>query len=50
MDPERWKKIDALFEAALPHTPEARARFLLQACDGVDDQHTETCKQPVHRA
>jgi len=34
MDPERWKKIDALFEAALPHTPEARARFLLQACDG----------------
>ena len=41
MDPERWKKIDALFEAALTHEPQARQRFLLDACNGDISLHHE---------
>jgi serine/threonine protein kinase/Tol biopolymer transport system component len=29
---ENWKRIEELFEGALPHSPERRAQFLEQAC------------------
>jgi hypothetical protein len=32
MQPERWKKIEALFEAVQAQPPEKRAAFLAQAC------------------
>lgn len=32
MKPDRWRKIDELFEAALERTPKDRAAFLDQAC------------------
>jgi len=34
MDPERWKRIDSLFHAALEHPPAARDAFLRQECAG----------------
>jgi hypothetical protein len=36
MEPERWKQIDQLLEAALDRTPGQRAAFLNQACAGDD--------------
>ena len=32
MKPDRWRKVDQLFEAALEHEPQERAAFLDQAC------------------
>src|SRR5579862_4433211 len=32
MDPERWRQIDELFNAALMRAPEARQPFLDEAC------------------
>jgi eukaryotic-like serine/threonine-protein kinase len=34
MEPERWKQIDQLLEAALDRPPSQRAAFLNQACAG----------------
>lgn len=34
MKPERWKQVDALFDAALELEPDKRAAFLDQACAG----------------
>src|SRR5271168_4519129 len=34
MDSERWKKVDALFQATLARPPAQRADFLRQACAG----------------
>jgi serine/threonine protein kinase len=34
MNPERWQKIETLFETALAHAPDARAAYLSQTCDG----------------
>ena len=34
MDPERWKQIDSLLQAALERPPAERAEFLRQACAG----------------
>lgn len=42
MNPERWKQIDELFQAALDREPSQRAAFLEQACDG-----DETLRQEV---
>src|SRR5258706_10129616 len=36
MEPERWKQIDQLLEAALDRAPSQRAAFLNQACAGDD--------------
>lgn len=41
MNPERWRKIDHLFHAALHRPAEERSAFLAQACDGDSDlQHS----------
>ncbi len=32
MNPERWRRIDAIFEAALERAPEGRSSFLAEAC------------------
>src|SRR6185503_17563297 len=32
MKPDRWRKVDELFEAALEREPERRAAFLDEAC------------------
>src|SRR5690349_896457 len=32
MKPDRWRKVDELFEAALDHEPMSRAAFLDHAC------------------
>ena len=37
MNPERWKRIDELFHAALELNPTERAAFLAEACK---DDHT----------
>src|SRR2546427_9540466 len=34
MDPEQWKQVDKLLEAALERPPAERAEFLRQACAG----------------
>ena len=34
MNPERWRQIDQLLEAALERGPEDRAAFLADACAG----------------
>ena len=34
MDPERWKQVNALFEATLNVAPESRSRFLDESCSG----------------
>ncbi len=36
MNPERWRKVDAIFQAALDRAPEERAAFLVEVC-GKDD-------------
>ncbi len=37
MDPERWKRLDELFHAALEREPEGRAGFILKVC-GDDEE------------
>ncbi len=41
MDPERWKQVDALLQAALERPPAGRAEFLRQACAGDDSLERE---------
>lgn len=44
MKPDRWRKVDELFEAALEREPETRAAFLDQACAGDSDLRREVEK------
>src|SRR5712691_9020129 len=37
MDPERWRKVEELFHAALERAPEVRPAFLDGACSGDTD-------------
>jgi TolB-like protein/tetratricopeptide (TPR) repeat protein len=37
LDPQRWRKIDQVFEAALGTPPAERASFLAEACQGDDE-------------
>jgi len=37
MDPQRWKQLDDLFQAALDHPPDERDSFLRRACAGDED-------------
>src|SRR5580658_3717234 len=34
MDPERWKQVDSLLQAALERPPAERGEFLRKACEG----------------
>ena len=34
MEPERWQKIDELFQAALDYEPDRRPAFLDASCSG----------------
>ena len=46
MDPERWRRVDALFEAALDREPHQRAAFLDEACsDAAMRQQWISCRQ-----
>src|SRR6201988_125026 len=44
MKPDRWRKVDELFEAALEHEPGRRAAFLDQACGNDKDLRREVEK------
>ncbi len=44
MKPDRWRKVDELFEAALEHEPARRATFLDHACDSDKDLRREVEK------
>lgn len=44
MKPDRWRKVDELFEAALEHEPERRATFLDRACGSDSDLRREVEK------
>ena len=44
MKPDRWRKVDELFEAALEHEPSRRAAFLDQACGSDRDLRREVEK------
>ena len=44
MKPDRWRKVDELFEAALEHEPSRRAAFLDQACGSDKDLRREVEK------
>lgn len=44
MKPDRWRKVDELFEAALEHEPGRRAAFLDQACGSDKDLRREVEK------
>lgn len=41
MNPERWRQIDKLFQAALDRVPEERAVFISAACGGDDSLRRE---------
>jgi eukaryotic-like serine/threonine-protein kinase len=41
MDAERWKRIEALFEAALKRPPEERAAFMHRSCGGDEELKRE---------
>ena len=41
MDPDRWRMIQELFEAALKREPDSRTAFLAYACGGDEDLHRE---------
>jgi serine/threonine protein kinase/Tol biopolymer transport system component len=41
MDPERWRKIEKIYHAALEREPGERAAFLLEACAGDDELRRE---------
>ncbi|HSE40802.1 MAG TPA: protein kinase, partial [Acidobacteriota bacterium] len=41
MDPERWKRIDEIFHAALDRNSSARETYLLAACKGDDSLRSE---------
>jgi eukaryotic-like serine/threonine-protein kinase len=41
MDPERWKRIDALLSAALECEESQRAAFLSRACEGDEELRKE---------
>ncbi|HSE41256.1 MAG TPA: serine/threonine-protein kinase, partial [Acidobacteriota bacterium] len=41
MDPERWKRVDDIFQAALNHEPSARAAYLEVECKNDDTLRTE---------
>lgn len=41
MDPERWKRIDEIFHAALDRESSSRAAFLAEACKGDDSLREE---------
>src|SRR6185295_8299956 len=44
MKPDRWRKVDELFEAALDHEPGRRAAFLDEACGSDKDLRREVEK------
>src|ERR1044072_2273918 len=44
MKPDRWRKVDELFEAVLEHEPARRAAFLDQACGSDKDLRREVEK------
>src|ERR1041384_1614971 len=44
MKPDRWRKVDELFEAALEHEPARRVAFLDQACGSGKDLRREVEK------
>ena len=44
MKPDRWRKVDELFKAALEHEPGRRASFLDQACGSDKDLRREVEK------
>ena len=44
MKPDRWRKVDELFEAALEHEPSRRVAFLDQACGSDRDLRREVEK------
>src|SRR5207253_3155547 len=41
MTPERWRRIEALYHAALAREPHARAAFLAEACAGDEALHRD---------
>jgi eukaryotic-like serine/threonine-protein kinase len=41
MEPERWKRIEDLYHAALDRHESTRAAFLQESCDGEDDLRRE---------
>jgi len=41
MNPELWKQVDALLDAALELPPEKREQFVAEACDGNDELREE---------
>lgn len=41
MDPERWQKIDKIFQSVLEHAPDERSAFLDEACRGDSDLQKE---------
>ncbi|HKY03264.1 MAG TPA: hypothetical protein VJQ56_00140, partial [Blastocatellia bacterium] len=49
MTPERWKKIEELFEAAADHRPEDRAAFLDRACGDDGELRAEVEQMLEHQ-
>ena len=41
MNPERWRQVDQLFQAALERAPEERPAFINEACGGDDSLRRE---------
>src|SRR5262245_20776799 len=41
MNPERWRQVDQIFQAALERAPEERTAFINEACGGADSLRRE---------
>jgi tetratricopeptide (TPR) repeat protein len=41
MTPERWQKIDEIFQAVIEHAPDERSTFLTVVCEGDDELRRE---------
>lgn len=48
MDPERWRKIEALYEAALGVEPPQRAALLAERCAGDESLRSEVESLLLH--
>lgn len=48
MKPDRWQRIDELFQAALSQSPEKRQSFLAKACGGDDELFREVGSLIAH--
>jgi len=41
MTPERWREVEAIYQATMDREPNVRGAYLVQACQGDEDLRVE---------